>query len=160
LVESFNITPTDYGTNEKMNDSKFNRRDENETSTFYSFFKVDDFYFDVTFFLRKNDVVYEVGFGRSIGDPLNLDNYSDKRINYKDNIGIYNKIIFITKEFVEKYDIKSLAFSYADDKRNKVYSKMIENDSFKRIINKIGFKFVGNDKKYYYFDRKENNGNK
>jgi hypothetical protein len=89
----------------------------------------------------------------SLKKSFDVSEYSIERIKRPNILPIYNRIIYIVNQLVNKKNITSIAFSYADDKRKKIYSAMIENESFKKSLKSIGFHFVGKNNKFYFFDK-------
>jgi|AMWB02.1.fsa_nt_gi hypothetical protein len=149
LKEVFEIRQTEYGTNEPDYDNSEIGK-ENEFIR-YTLFKHNNLIFRVEYYEEiPNELEdkfpwiknFENSFHYSLFE--NNEQVSDRLSNFKGSYGvIQNKLFYIFKLLLKNDNPKfiNIVSSYKDEKRNKMYDKMINNKSFKEVMNHIGYSF-------------------
>ena len=149
LQEIFELKDTIYGTNKPDYDNGIVGK-ENEFIR-YTLFKHDYLIFRVEYYEEISDElkqkfpwlkVFENSFHYSLYE--NDKQISDRMSNFKGSYGvIQNKLFYIFKVLLknDKPKIINIISPYKDEKRSKIYDKMMNNKSFREVMNEIGYSF-------------------
>lgn len=144
MAESFQIKDVTYGTNENMDNGKSNVVANISPSSnfkgYYTFFKLDDLFFNVT--LRKmNSGRYDLSF--SVRDKFSLnpfEYYNMEKFKSSNVMKIFNNVLNIAFNIMKSRNINKISFSGEDPRLGKVYNIITGNKSFIKILNDNGYK--------------------
>lgn len=145
--EAFNPKETSFGVNGEHNDGEF-EVNNNKTTTYFlsgnTKFKVD---------LVFDGSCYHVKFSRKRYDELNFT--YEMQYDLDSSLSIFNRVMFIVSEFLNIKSVECLAFGHheSNTKLSSLYTKMIKNKSFLRLMSSKGFEFVKTDENINFFKK-------
>lgn len=144
--EVFQLSSTQYGTNETLDDNQVEKT-HNKISTYFLLgqtkYKVD---------LISDGSYYHVKF--SYWDK---DKYSyEMKFDLDSSLNIFNTVMYVVAEVANSHNINGLAFGAheSNPKFKSLYSKMIKNKSFLRVMLENGFEFDKEEDSIYFYKRK------
>ncbi len=143
INESFDMSETNYGNNHPLYDDKTFVKSLN---FFVTYFKFGDEVIELSFYQDKK--YYYVKF--KIGDFKNnkedikfvIENKLDVRRN--DALKIFNRVIFVIKQFTDVYDVEGITFEGARSNLQNLYSILVNNKRFLSKMKEIGFHYIDN----------------
>ena len=153
IGESFNLSETKYGTNIEIGHIFDNGAIQNDIKEFHTFFRFNAHDYIVTVSLRK-DNYWEFTYASSIfeSEPTNIpEEYTLKKWYSNDALSVLNRVLYIFGSIVKEYNLTNFKFGALDDKIHRMYSHMINNASFKNLIDILGFRLIAIDSEYWYF---------
>lgn len=145
FTETFSLNQVSYGTNEDYNDKEWERV-ANKLSTYFlsseTLFRVDLIFdgnmYHVKFSYKKdNEFTYEMKF------------------DLQSSLSLFNRVMFIVNEGVNKFNIYKLAFGNhpSNRKLDSVYNRMVTNKTFKNIMLNNNFGYKGKDEDIHLYER-------
>jgi len=116
LSESIVDTPTEFGTNAEMNNSKIN----SDLGMHHTFFKHKGMHHCV-FVTSKGDV----GIGSSKKHSTSMWDYSDNRQPHSNPISAFGKTMYVVHHIANNLNIKHIKFKGADPRLGVMYNHLM-----------------------------------
>lgn len=152
LSESFEPRVTEYGTD--TSNSEWKRLDND----FYvTYFKHDNNIFVVLFRLGH------VGFGVSEKevDLNSIKTFTDlnKKFNFTPRavssaMKVFNIVIYVIQQGIKQFNPKEIYFNGSTSDLQRLYSKLIKDKSFIKIIDSFGYEYINSVRDLHTFKRK------
>ncbi len=175
IVESFGSLITDYGSDLKNQkwitvanaENFFIRKlyDQFYANMWITFFKHDEGHYMVFIAKDKKTNVHTIGFKHSKNfniEDINNNNIkklsNDFKLNrsaYGNALGVFNKVFYVALKGVKEKNIKEIFFFGVDNDLGKVYSKLMKNKNFHKVLNENGYVFDKENDGRFFFVRKE-----
>lgn len=146
LSEAIKPKETQYGTNKETD----NVLTISQYGYTFSFFSEDDHYYAVG--VRDKDG--EIVFGTSLEFSDKLHTYTDDRIQTRNALAVFSKVMYLAIEISKDKNIPYMRFDAANPALGKVYGRMIKNKIFLDSVEKAGYKYEGTVDGEYIFKRK------
>lgn len=146
IIEAISPNVTKYGTDQWVSDQTFDTIPEIAgMKVYYTFADIGSHRYMVTF-TKVNNGVYDVGFS-SLPVEHSSTNWSDYLSLEPSNIGnalrVFGTIAFIIQEFSNSYPVNGFRFAASDDKRRKIYRKMVLSPSIQNFLASSGYNYTG-----------------
>jgi hypothetical protein len=135
LTELFELNPIDFGTNyPDLSDKNYKTYKLKNYDVVYTFFKRKEIYYCVS--LCNNG---EISFSSSKTFSDDYKKYSYETLKIKNAIRIFSSVIYIILFFSKKFNIKILMFAGENKNLEDMYSRMVKNKSFVKLLDEAGF---------------------
>jgi hypothetical protein len=144
--EAFQLSSIQFGTNETLDDNQVEKV-HNKISTYFLLgqtkYKVD---------LISDGSYYHVKFSYWDKDKYNY----EMKYDLDSSLKIFNSVMYVVSEITNSQNINGLAFSAheSNPKLKSLYSKMVKNKSFLRVMSENGFEFDKEEDDIYFYQRK------
>lgn len=143
--EAFQLSFTDYGTNDSLDDKQVEKV-ANKTTTYFLLGQTK----------YKVDLIFDKQYYHVKFSYLDKDKYSYKmKFDLDSSLKIFNKVMYVVSDVIDKHNIDYLAFAPHEDntKLKSLYAKMINNKSFLNVMGIEGFRLVKQEDDIYFFSR-------
>lgn len=148
LSEAIIPKSVDYGLNYDMDDKSFSQIYRGYR---FTFFEAKNNFYVVTINIKDG----EVGFGASKNKSIDFDDYSDDMIKTQSALRIFNHVLYIVFEYVNKHKLQFIRFEGANPKLGKVYDRMVQNKPLLSYLETNGIIYKGLiDKKHVFINTK------
>lgn len=144
INESFDVVETIFGNNHPhYNDGKFGKNKNFITTKFL--FKHE--LIEVSFCTNSSSyyVKFKIGDFKEEEEEINFTIESKLDVRRNDALQIFNRVIFVIKKFVEKYQVEEITFEGARSNLQNLYSILVSNKRFLNKMKEIGFSYIENN---------------
>lgn len=150
LKEAFELKTIDYGNNVPDFNNRYVSVNVAEQQA-WTFAKLRDDIYILLALHKQSNGEWEFGFGSSKSPSTDFDDYTEERLNKNVALRMFNGILYVLVEMMKERDInvETIFFDPADPKLGYLYSKIVKNKSFIKILKDNGFESVtGNEFKF------------
>ncbi|MFW6002040.1 MAG: hypothetical protein ACOCQD_01740 [archaeon] len=145
LNESIVPIKTEYGTDRNRTNKKFYNSDD----FIVTYFEQNNLYYIVGLDKATGDV----GFGVSVDDTFNIDEYDDSKFVTINPIKVFGKVFYVLSEIVKYSKANTIRFDSANFALGKIYDKLVRNKYFLQSLENLGFEYIGKVEEKYTFTK-------
>ena len=136
ISESIDELETKYGTNKECDDNQIKVSTIGDQTIYVTYFYHDSYKCKV---LLYSDGTIAYGIASKEDERKWILHPSKKETTKLNLFKLYGKVIFLLKILIKKYKVTYIQFTASEKKLDRIYSAMLEKDSFKTMMKELGF---------------------